>query len=880
MENLRISLISGAILVVLTLAAGASTYLVMQREAKSILKRNLRTLLQEDVRDFAEEIHQGIHQGATVATRPFVVQSFRVVNRHPKDVEARHDLQIIARSFLPLGLSAVEFLNRKGEVIAQAGSFQIPQFVVHLQTSQESFLLWKRQPLLQTLIPVRDGKRPLGFVITQIPLLFMANIKPTVRALGHTALLNVCAPLGTTAMRCLPNTRQIHYLPRPVSQFIKGRPLAMHYALAGQSGLTYTRDYLDHPVVAAFAPIENTGLGMVLRIHQSELFHEMKKQLREVAWLLLALLMTGILLMRWLVLPLLRKRTEAEEATRAANSQLRTSEARTQALLAHVADGVVVINDQGIVETFNAAAEQIFGYGAQEIIGKNVSELMPEPHRGQHDNYLKHYHETGESTVLRAPREVAGVRRNGETFPLAIKVREIRTETIHLYIAAVRDITLEKEAAQRQLDLATHDALTGLPNRLLLTDRLEQALIQARRAQTRVALLFLDLDGFKTINDSLGHATGDLVLKAVAQRMTDTLRSQDTVARQGGDEFIVILSGLGSIEVADKVVQKLLMSIMAPYKIQGEDLYVGASIGITIFPDDGEDPDTLLKNCDIAMYRAKETGGNTRLFFTPAMNQEVVEKQSLNTDLHHALAREEFRLHYHPIVDLVSGDVVGLEALIRWQHPTQGLLAPSHFIPLAEETGMIVPIGEWVLTSACMQWQAWVQAGIEVPPIAVNLSARQFRDSQLINTMTRILKESDVPPDHLILEITESMVMNDTDRAIETLRALRALGLQVAISDFGTGYSSLSYLKYLPVNILKIDQWFVRDITNDASDAAVVAMIINLAHSLHMTIIAEGVETEAQRLFLRDHGCDQYQGYYFSKPLPPAAVIERLKKER
>ncbi|MHB8255119.1 MAG: putative bifunctional diguanylate cyclase/phosphodiesterase [Acidiferrobacter sp.] len=875
-EDLRLGLIGGAILVALTLAAGALTYLVMQREAQSILKRNLSALLQDDVRAFLQEVHQGIRQSVTVATRPFVINSLKAVDAYPKDAQARHDLEGISRSFLPEGLTAVAFVNTQGRTVARAGVFQNPEFTVHLRTKQEAFLLWDRQPLLQTMLPVRDGRRYLGTVITQAPLAFITKIRPVVKALGRTADLRVCAPLGTTRMRCLPDTHRLHYMPGPISQWIKGKPLPMYYALAGQSGLRYARDYLGQQVIAAYGPIGDTGLGMVLKIQQSDLFRTVKARLRQVAGLLLALLLAGMLVMRALVVPLLRKRTEAEEATRAANKQLRTSEARTQALLAHIADGVIVIDEQGVIETFNAAAEQIFGYAAREIVGQNVSQLMPEPHRSQHNGYLKRYYETGQSTVLGVARELIGVRRNGDTFPLETKIREIHTETGHLFIAAIRDITLEKEAAQRTLDLATHDTLTGLPNRLLLADRLDQALIHARRAQNHVALLFLDLDGFKTINDSLGHATGDLVLKAVAQRLTTSLRASDTVARQGGDEFVVVLTGLASVEAIDRVTQKLLTSLIAPYEIQGQVLYVGASVGVAIFPDDGEDSNALLKNCDIAMYRAKETGGNARLFFAPEMNQDVVERQSLSTDLHQALARDELRLHYQPVIDLASGVVVGLEALVRWQHPTQGLLAPSRFISLAEETGLIVPIGEWVLAQACAQWQAWAHAGIEAPAMAVNLSVRQFHQSALVATITRILAESDVPPDHLVLEITESMVMGNVNMAIETLRVLQAIGIRIAIDDFGTGYSSLSYLKRLPVSIIKIDQSFVRDITTDASDAAVVTAIIGLAHSLHMTVIAEGVETEEQYDLLRDQGCDQYQGYYFSKPLPAPEVIARF----
>ncbi len=609
-EDLRISLIGGVILVVLTLAAGVSTYLVMQREVESILKRNLSALLQNNARVFTQEIHQGIRESVTVATRPFVIDSLKAVDAHPGDIQARHNLQEIARSFLPVGFSVVKFVDTKGQTMARAGDFRLLPFAARLEASQETFLLWKRQLLLQVLVPVRDGKRRLGFVITQAHLSFMRKIRPVVRALGRTADLAVCAPLGTNQMSCLPGTLYPRrYISRPISQSVKDQFVPMHYALAGQSGLRYTRDYFGHQVVAAYGAIGDTGLGMVLKIHQSDLFRTLNTRLRQVAGLLLALLLAGALMMRILILSLLRKRTAAEEETCKANSQLRTSEARTQALLAHVADGVIVIDEHGLIETFNTAAEQIFGYEAQAIIGANVSRLMPEPHRSQHDGYMKRYKETGKSAVIGVARELTGVRRSGEIFPLEIKIREVCAETAHLFIAAVRDITQEKEAAQHALDLATHDALTGLPNRLLLADRLEQALVQARRAQNRVALLFLDLDGFKTINDSLGHAIGDLVLKAVAQRLTASLRATDTVARQGGDEFIVVLSDLATIEAVDTVTQKLITHLTAPYDIQGQILYVGTSIGVTIFPDDGVDRDTLLKNCDIAMYRAKETGG-------------------------------------------------------------------------------------------------------------------------------------------------------------------------------------------------------------------------------------------------------------------------------
>ena len=872
-EDFRISLLGGLILVVLTVASVFSAYFVMQHEAESIFENNLSVSLRDVIRFFGEEIHKGIGHGVMVATRPFVIDSLQDIDAHPGSAQARADLQRIARSFLPTGLTAVAFYNTKGQPVAQAGRFQNPQFVVHLRTPYEVFLLWEGRPMLQVGVAVRKGERRVGYVITQNPLPFMTTMLPIAKAVDDTAELALCAPLGTTNMRCVPDTLQTQshpYVSQTLSQFINGNPLPMHLALSGKTGVAYTRDYQDHRVIAAYAPVGSTGLGMVLKIRQAELFYRLIGSIKDVGWLLMAMLLTGMLMMRWLVFPLLRKRTIAE-------TELRHSEAHTRALLAHVAEGVIVIDEQGLIQIFNDAAERIFGYSAPEIIGSNVSRLMPEPHRSHHDGYLKRYRETGQSTVLGVSREVLGVRHNGEEFPLEIKIREVRTETSHFFIATARDITNEKAATQRVLDLATHDALTGLPNRLLLEDRLKQVVIQARRNQNRVAVLFMDLDNFKTINDSLGHDVGDLLLKAVAQRLVASLRATDTVARHGGDEFIAILPGLLDVEAAETMTQKLLANIIAPYQIQGQALYIGVSIGVAIFPDDGEDPSTLLKNSDIAMYQAKERGGNTRQFFSRDMNQRVVGKQPLSTDLHQALVRHEFRLYYQPVVDFAHGGITGLEVLLRWQHPTRGLLDPSHFIPLAEETGLIVPMGEWVLQSACAQWQAWAKLGIDAPPFSVNLSARQFHQNTLVATVARILKESGVPPRFLVLEITESMLMDNADALIETFNALHAIGLQIALDDFGTGYSSLSYLKRFPIDILKIDQSFVREITTDPRDAAIATAVITLAHSLHMTVIAEGVETEDQRRFLHEHGCDEYQGYYFSKPLLAAELMVQLK---
>jgi len=444
------------------------------------------------------------------------------------------------------------------------------------------------------------------------------------------------------------------------------------------------------------------------------------------------------------------------------------------------------------------------------------------------------------------------------------------------FISISIDITERKQAEQKMMHMATHDALTGLPNRNLLQDRIQQALAHNRRSHDRAAVLFIDLDQFKTINDSLGHDVGDLLLIEVADRLLPSMRDEDTVARQGGDEFIVLLPTIGNIQDAGTLGQALLETLTEPYQVKGNELHISASIGIAIYPDDGEDVDTLLKNSDIAMYHAKESGRNNCQFFTPKMNAMAAERHSLGSELRHALARNEFRLYFQPKVGIANGEIAGMEVLLSWQHPQHGLTSPLKFIPLAEETGLIVPIGEWVLKSTCLQLKAWQDAGYVVPRVAVNLSARQFHQKNLVETIVRILNETGVEARFLELEITEGILMENTDEVIETLHQLKEMGLEISIDDFGTGYSSLSYLKQFPIDSLKIDRSFVMDIAADLDDAAIVTAIIALAHSLRMKVIAEGVEDAEQLAFLTEQGCDQYQGFYFSKALAASDIMAML----
>ncbi len=547
-----------------------------------------------------------------------------------------------------------------------------------------------------------------------------------------------------------------------------------------------------------------------------------------------------------------------------------------RALVQHLQDIITVHDTQGVTLYESPSTSRLLGYPPGALVGRiPFDSIHPKD--------------------LARAREAFAKLLNGEPpkTPVEFRFRHAKGHWIHLealgnnlldhpgirgVVITSRDVSERKKAEKQAQYLSQHDVLTGLPNRLLMQDRLHQAIIQARRGGGVVALMFIDLDRFKTVNDSFGRVIGDALLKQVAERLRNCLRDTDTVARLGGDEFIIMIPDAATAQVVGEVAQRVLSEFSRPFSDRDQEMYVSASIGISLFPRDGTDPDELVKHADRAMYSAKDSGRNMYRYFTEDLNHEVREKVMLESGLRRAIDRGELRLFYQPTIDLHTKQVIGAESLVRWQHPTLGLIFPGKFIPVAEESDLIFRLGEWVLRAACKQLHDWQQQGFALP-VAVNVSARQFRDPKLADLVVEVMSDSRVDPHLVQIELTETAIMQDAHASVMTLERLKSRGVSISIDDFGIGYSSLSYLKRLPLDTLKIDQSFVRDIATDNNDAAIVRAIIGLARSLGIKVLAEGVEDDTQLSFLNNYGCNYGQGFLFGRPVVPEVFVELVRKQ-
>lgn len=538
-------------------------------------------------------------------------------------------------------------------------------------------------------------------------------------------------------------------------------------------------------------------------------------------------------------------------------------------------EAIIISDANNVIVSVNRAFVRITGYSEAEVIGKNPR-ILNSGRQGK-EFYQAMWQSIKEIGYWQG--EIWNRRKSGEIYPEWLSISTVKNSRneIMRHVAIFMDITKRKEVEQRIHLLAYYDPLTSLPNRVLFGDRLGQALAASRRGGGKVALLFLDLDRFKSINDSLGHAAGDSLLQSVADRLKLCIREMDSICRQGGDEFMVLLPGIEKREDVAAIAQKILAAMSDPHHIEGRNLVVSFSIGISIYPADADTPEALIQNADAAMYHAKEHGRNNFQFFTPDMNAEALDLLSLEADFRRAMVNGELQIYYQPQIDNATGAIVGVEALARWLHPERGFVPPSRFVSIAEESGLIGQLGEWVLRTACAQNRKWQEDGIVKIPVAVNLSALQFHQKDLVELIVGILHETGLEPRYLELELTEGIIMKNAESTIATLNALKKAGVLLSIDDFGTGYSSLSYLKRFPIDKLKIDQSFIRDIATNENDALITTTIISMGHNLRFRVIAEGVETAEQISFLKEHQCDETQGYYVSTPLPPEEFASFIK---
>lgn len=537
-------------------------------------------------------------------------------------------------------------------------------------------------------------------------------------------------------------------------------------------------------------------------------------------------------------------------------------------IMATTVDGLITFNEMGVVETANPAAESIFGFGAGGLGGASITDLMPDA-RGRRqsdtDTVLKSLEL--DLDTKQCGREVSGLRKDGSNFPLEVSLSDFRLRDRVHYIAVVRDITERKKAEDRLKFLATRDPLTHLPNRYLFSERLKDSTLQADKTGTKSAVLFIDLDNFKNINDAMGHAAGDVVLQLAGKRLESCVRGKDTIARLSGDEFTVILEGVSEEDEVEAVASRMLRALSQPFHVDGKELYTSGSIGVIIYPDNCDNVDDLLKNVYTASHHAKKQGRNNYQFYSSTLSANALRRMAIEHGLRHALENGEFHIAYQAKVDLSNGRIIGAEALARWDNPELGAVSPVEFVPVSEETGLIVPIGDWILENACRQAKEWMDMGLSDVSVAVNLSVRQFRQGVLAERVQEILEQTGLPSSNLDLELTESMLVENADDTVRVLEELKSLGVSLSIDDFGTGYSSLSYLTKFPLDSLKVDRSFVTSLPDNPDAVTMAKAIVNMAQNLGLKVIAEGIENERQSTFLHGLGSDIGQGYLFSRPV-------------
>ena len=864
------------------------------------------------IRDSLEEIEWGgIREQRAV----------RVLNKH------------LLLNKMPLDpyIVAIEVVDREGIVVASTSEAMIGRDISnediftqatdsiynrpYISKSYISPFLDKNEIDISAPITSRRGVETIGVIINHYDLTFLNEIVADRTGMGKTGEVVLGEREGDsivflTALRFVPDAPLSLHIPWDSTE---AEP--MRLALEGENGAIIAPDYRDVGAVAAYQYIRSLDWGLVAKKDAAEAFAPLN--MLGIAALIVGLVSAAVVASFAIIFAIstsrpIKKLTNATErftkgdlktrveVTRKdeigdlaksfnamatelegeiAERERRELELRKLSLVVEQSPSIIIITDvNGNIEYVNPRFTQVTGYTAEEVIGQNPRILKSD--KMTEKEYKRLWETITAGKEWRG--EFCNKKKSGELYWESVFITPIvdQENTITHFIAIKEDITERRKVEETIQRMAYYDPVTGLPNRTLFNDRLTLAVAHAHRNKEMLAVLFLDLDRFKVVNDTLGHSVGDKLLRGVAGRLKTTVREGDTVARLGGDEFTLLLPKIKRVENMAKIAGKVLTSIKEPLKLDGHELHITTSIGIAVYPDDGSDAETLLKNADAAMYHAKEQGRDNYQFYTPSLHARASRQMELEGSIYGALEREEFELNYQPVVDINTGRIVGMESLLRWHHPEQGLVSPDEFIPVAENTGLITQIGEWVLHTACAQNKAWQDAGLPPIHVSVNLSSRQFQQIDLIEIIDRALRETGLDARFLELEITEGSAMQNVESTIYKLKGMDALGVKIAIDDFGVGYSSLSYLKRFPIHTLKIDRSFVSDITTDPDDRAIVTAIIALAKTMNLKVVAEGVETEEQLDFLRRLHCNEMQGYLFSKPVPAGELREMLVQDK
>ncbi len=854
-----INIVAALLVVGVGVVTGLTVFTVMRTNADVALQRNLVSGLALRVQWAVRDIHDARLRVRIVASRPFLADQLAAPPRRARAALTAVDRGL--RAFLPMHLSALALYRDNGTLYARAGRFMAhPVVEMPLRGKLGTTLLWNegRGFVLRAALPVYRRGAVVGWLAGDAPLPTLSRLLLGAKALRSAANVGLCGPVGAR-MSCFPDTFDPTRAFARMKRSRHGVPLPMSYALAGRTGFVLTHNYLGHRVAAAYRPVADTGLGMVLTMDTAALYAPVYREFTIVLPLIVAVLATALLALRWQLAPLVAELVSSEQSAREAHARLKDTESQVRALVSNVDEGIATISETGIVETFNPAMARLFGYAPEEVIGRNVSMLMPEPHRSHHDDYLRHYRDTGEARVIGSGRELTGRRRDGSEFPVDLRVSEFYLGGKRRFIGTARDATGRKEAERRMEYVATHDALTDLPGRALIQTRIGQLIRRAERSGQLFAVMFVDLDDFKGVNDSLGHEQGDRFLRLVARRLQEVLRAEDTVGRLGGDEFVILTAALVTPLDAALIADKLLRALTAPYLLEDHTLYSSASIGVALYPQDGRDVDTLLRHSDAAMYQAKRAGRGQYRCYDEAVNATSHDEIRLASGLHKALSAGELVLYYRPARAIGERRVVALETVLRWRHPDQGLLDGDDFLGIAEEAGLAVSLAEWTLRQVGSELARWRDQGLETPPVYIRLGSRPFRDARLPESFAALLAGGG-GSGVVGVEIREEDVMDDPQGALEALSGWRRHGVDVMLGDYGAGPSSLPYLKALAVRAVRLDATLTLDEAADAESIDDLTTIIATLHALDIAVVASHVATPGQYEAMRRWGCDRYVG--------------------